>query len=335
MLETLNKYYEDGWLIKQTHPTLPLTIWNYSQTTQYEGKWDEVTLQCRGLVTDDKGNIVARPFKKFFNMEEGKHTSTSEFDVYEKMDGSLIIVFWYDGGWVVASRGSFISEQALGASKIFFDELDHNFSIGITYLFEFTAPWNRIVVDYGEKPNLTLLGAIRTDDGDEASWDVLKGIADGANCDVVKKYDGISDYSTLKGMIGNNAEGFVIRFSNGDRMKIKGEEYLRLHKIMTEVSTKSVWEILSNGDNMEGLLKDVPDEFYKKIKEYENELVTQFKKIKNKYERYFSLMSTDDRKEFAFSAKEMEFPSILFAMLDGRNVEPIIWKIIQPEFRKL
>ena len=68
-------------------------------------------------------------------MEEGKHTPTSEFDVYEKMDGSLIIIFWYDGGWVVASRGSFTSEQAVAAKRIFFDELDHNFSIGITYLF--------------------------------------------------------------------------------------------------------------------------------------------------------------------------------------------------------
>ena len=341
MLEKLQKYYEDGWLIKQTHPTLPLTIWNYSQTTQYEGKWDEITLQCRGLVTDDMGNICARPFKKFFNMEEGKHTPTEEFDVYEKMDGSLIIVFWYDGGWVVASRGSFISEQAIGASKIFFEELDHNFSIGITYLFEFTAPWNRIVVDYGEKPNLTLLGAIRTDDETEATWEQLKMIGDGANCDVVKKYNGISDYSTLKGMIDDNAEGFVIRFSNGDRMKIKGVEYLRLHKIMTEVSTKSVWEILSNGGSMEDLLKDVPDEFYTKIKEYENELVGQFNILKREYEYIFmtfqalGLRDGGKRKEFAEQALKVKHPSILFAMLDGRDVEPIIWKIIQPEFKKL
>ena len=341
MLEKLQKYYEDGWLIKQTHPTLPLTIWNYSQTTQYEGKWDEITLQCRGLVTDDMGNIFAKPFKKFFNMEEGKHTPTEEFDVYEKMDGSLIIVFWYDGGWVVASRGSFISDQAIGASKIFFDELDHNFSIGITYLFEFTAPWNRIVVDYGEKPNLTLLGAIRTDDETEATWEQLKMIGDGANCDIVKKYDGISDYSTLKGMIDDNAEGFVIRFSNGDRMKIKGVEYLRLHKIMTEVSTKSVWEILSNGGSMEDLLKDVPDEFYTKIKEYENELVGQFNILKREYEYIFmtfqalGLRDGGKRKEFAEQALKVKHPSILFAMLDGRDVEPIIWKIIQPEFKKL
>lgn len=117
-LETLHKYYEGGWLIKQNHPTLPLTIWNYSQQTQYEGKWDEITLACRGLVTDDKGTVVARPFKKFFNMEEGKHTPTQDFEVYEKMDGSCIICFYYSDKWIFASRGSFISEQAQMAEKL-------------------------------------------------------------------------------------------------------------------------------------------------------------------------------------------------------------------------
>jgi RNA ligase len=70
MLERLNKYYEDGLLYKQVHPTLPLTIWNYSESVQYEKKWDEITLSCRGLVTDNDGNVVARPFSKFFNYEE-------------------------------------------------------------------------------------------------------------------------------------------------------------------------------------------------------------------------------------------------------------------------
>jgi RNA ligase len=335
MLQTLNKYYEDGWLIKQTHPTLPLTIWNYSQTTQYESKWDEVTLQCRGLVTDTNGNIVARPFKKFFNMEEGNHTPTSEFDVYEKMDGSLIIVFWYAGGWVVASRGSFTSEQALVASKIFFDKLDHNFSIGITYLFEFTAKWNRIVVDYGDEDNLTLIGAIRTDDETEATYEQLEMIARGANCDVVKRYDGIKDYSTLKGIIKDNQEGFVVRFSNGDRMKIKGEEYLRLHKIMTEVSTKSVWEILSNGDNMEDLLKDVPDEFYTKIKEYELVLKETYTKMETLCVNTFNKFKELERKEYAEEVKWNKYSSVLFSMYNGKDYSPIIWKIIKPEFKKL
>jgi len=136
MLEILNKYYEEGWLIKQTHPTLPLTIWNYSISTQYEGHWDDVTLMCRGLVTDDEGNIVARPFKKFFNMEENMHVPTKEFDVYEKMDGSLGILFFYVNQWVFASRGSFISDQAIKGKELLrkynLDELD----VENTYLFE-------------------------------------------------------------------------------------------------------------------------------------------------------------------------------------------------------
>lgn len=335
-LETLNKYYEDGWLIKQTHPTLPLTIYNYSQATQYEGKWDEVTMMCRGLVTDDMGNIVARPFKKFFNMEEGKHTSTSEFDVYEKMDGSLGIMFMYNGDWIFASRGSFTSEQAIKGRELICKYDLELLSPGYTYLFEIVYPENRIVVNYGEMEDVVLLGGIEITNGGEI--DVHDEYYT-SNFNVVKKYDGISDYSTLKGMIGNNAEGFVIRFSNGDRMKIKGEEYLRLHKIMTEVSTKSVWEILSNGDNMEGLLKDVPDEFYKKIKEYELSLINEFIEIRDdaisKCASIAVRVPDNDRKSFAELAKEYQYPNLLFLLLEGRDVSQAIWKIIQPEFRKL
>jgi RNA ligase len=335
-LRILNKYRNEGLLYSQVHPTLPLTIWNYTEKVQYEGLWDQVTLSCRGLVTDDKGVVFARPFKKFFNIEEGKHIPSSSFEVYEKMDGSLIIVFWYDGGWVLASRGSFTSDQAVAASKIFFDKLDHNFSIGITYLFEFTANWNRIVVDYGDEDNLTLLGAIRTDDETEATYEQLEMIARGANCDVVKRYDGIKDYSTLKGIIKDNQEGFVVRFYNGDRMKIKGEEYLRLHKVMTNLSTTAVWEVLSNGGSMDDLLKDVPDEFYGKVKEYEKSLIVQFNQLEEEYQNHFdSIRRLGIRKFFAQSALMFRHPSILFAMLDGKDISPIIWKIIKPEFCKL
>ena len=336
--DILELYAKEGWLIKQIHPTLPLTIWNYSQTTQYEGKWDEITLQCRGLVTDDKGNVVARPFKKFFNMEEGKHTPTKEFDVYEKMDGSLIIIFWYDGEWVIASRGSFTSEQALSATEHIkhfnnMDMLDTN----ATYMFELIAKWNRIVVDYGDREELVLLGVNGNDY--ECNYDELTVVSNALGCDVVKKYDGIKDYTTLKGMIGNNEEGFVIRFSNGDRMKIKGEEYVRLHKIMTEISTKSVWEILSTNVDMESILTDVPDEFYDKIKEYEKSLIFEFNTIKREYEWIFKAIKrskgTEDRKVFAQYAKKYKYPSLLFGLLDGRDITTNVWELVKPEFRKL
>jgi RNA ligase len=343
-LETLNKYYEEGWLIKQTHPTLPLTIWNYAQTTQYEGKWDEVTMMCRGLITDDIGNIVARPFKKFFNMEEGKYTPTEEFEVFTKEDGSLGILFYYNNEWIFTSRGSFTSDQAVKGfemlNKYDYSKLHKDY----TYLFEIIFDDNRIVVKYPFE-DLVLLGIIHTETGNEVDLfnernDIrFNNLISNIGLRIVKKYDGIKDYTTLKGMIQDNEEGFVVRFSNGNRMKIKGEEYLRLHKIMTNLSTTVVWEVLSSGGNMEDLLKDVPDEFYDKIKEYVKDLAIRFDNIRKDYIQYYTdivfKVGIEDRKSFAVEARRYNHPSILFNLLDGKDINSIIWRIIKPEFKKL
>ena len=70
-LDILNQYVNEGWVVVNDHPSLPLSIYNYSRKTQYDGKWDDVTLQCRGLIVDKStGKILVRPFKKFFNYEE-------------------------------------------------------------------------------------------------------------------------------------------------------------------------------------------------------------------------------------------------------------------------
>jgi tRNA splicing ligase len=135
-IDLLNKYYEDGWLVKRNHPTLPLIVWNYSPKTQYESRWDRVTLMCRGLVTDFQGNIVARTWGKFFNMEEGKHTPTQDFEVFEKMDGSCIILFYYNDEWIFATRGSFESEQAIKAKELSSKYPLENLDKKKTYIFE-------------------------------------------------------------------------------------------------------------------------------------------------------------------------------------------------------
>jgi RNA ligase len=349
MLEKLEKYYEDGLVYKQVHPTLPLTIWNYSEKVQYESLWDDITLTCRGLVTDESGNIVARPFKKFFNIEEGKHTPTSDFDVYMKLDGSLGILFNYLGEWILATRGSFTSEQAVKGmtmlKKYHYEQLHKSY----TYLFEIIYKDNRIVVQY-PYDDLVLLGMIKTDTGIEV--DIHNGeirllnMLSNVGFRVVKKYDGISDYSLLKEMIKDDEEGFVVRFSNGDRMKVKGEEYLRLHKIMTNISTTTVWEILSCGGKLEEILKDVPDEFYTKIKMYASNLNYSWYQIYNqlgksydyfRYGKYGDKEVEPSKKEFAEYIKDKPplVKSVMFAMWDGKDYGKIIWKMLKPEYRKL
>ena len=303
MLEKLNKYYEDGLLYKQVHPTLPLTIWNYSEKVQFENLWDEVTLMCRGLVTDNEGNMVAIPFQKFFNIEENRFTPTENFEVYEKMDGSLGIVFWYQGQWVVATRGSFTSDQAIKATEILNKYNKDIMFRHLTFCFEIIYPENRIVLDYGDDEKLVLLGTFDKD-GKEVDIDMWSQYG----FDVVKKYDGIKDFKELKSMIKDDQEGFVVRFTNGDRIKVKGVEYLRLHKIMTNMSTTAVWECLKNGDDIETILKDVPDEFYEKIKSYVRDLRYSFFQISERagklhdgfrYGKYNDKDPEPTKKEFA------------------------------------
>ena len=336
----LNEYYEKGLLYKQTHPTLPLTIWNYSEKVQYEDLFDEITLQCRGLVTDEDGEVVGRPFKKFFNLSEGKHIPTPDFTVAAKMDGSLGILFYHKGDWVMATRGSFTSEQAVKGFELLQKYRYKDLPKDCTFLFEIIYPENRIVCQY-EFEDVVLLGMINTKNGDEYS--IYDNNLDKLGFNLVKRYDGVKDYSLLKDMIKDNEEGFVVRFFNGDRVKIKGDEYVRLHKIMTNLSTTGVWEVLSSGGEMDDLIKDVPDEFYNKIKDYVKELRYQYHSVKehagklfdNLYESYDG--DLPEKKKYAEWVKQFEkhLHPILFRMYDNKEYSSYIWKLIKPEFRKL
>ena len=349
MLEILEKYYNDGLLYKQTHPTKDLTIWNYSPKVQYERLWDDITLQCRGLVTNSKGDIVARPFKKFFNYEEHKPEDipNEDYVVYEKMDGSLGILFNYENEWILATRGSFTSPQAIKGKEI----LDrHDISAwrkDNTYLFEIIYPENRIVVDYKGEEKLVVLGAIHTETGEEIPDSSIFWMQE-SGFEIVTTYKTWGEgYDLLKEEIQKNREGYVIRFNNGFRMKIKGEEYKRLHKLLTGISSKTIWEYLKDKKPIEEFLHNVPDEFYNWIKKQINQYDYNFSNISNYCEklhdsfRYGKFNDKEDeptKKDFALHLVETNietsYKSILFAIWDGKPYEHIIWKIMKPKYEK-
>jgi RNA ligase len=336
MLDILEKYHNDGLLHKQTHPTKDLTIWNYSPKVQYERLWDDITLQCRGLVTNSKGEIVARPFKKFFNYEEHKPEDipNEDYVVYEKMDGSLGILFNYENEWIMATRGSFTSPQAIKGKEI----LDRH-DIGAwrkdnTYLFEIIYPENRIVVDYKGEEKLVVLGAIHTETGDEIPDNSLFWTQD-SGFEVVMTYKTWGEtYDLLKEEIQKDREGYVIKFKNGFRMKIKGEEYKRLHKILTNISNRDIWEYLKDNKSFDELLERVPDEFNDWVKETVRSLTIKFENIDNEYNDIFNSIYSINKKDFAEKAKQYPYSSLLFAMYDGKQTHKIIWKILYPNYSK-
>jgi RNA ligase len=336
VLNTLEKYYQDGLLLKQTHPIYDLTIWNYSPKVQYDRLWDDITIQCRGLVTNSKGNIVARPFKKFFNYEEysPEDIPNEDFVVYEKMDGSLGILFNYNNEWILATRGSFTSPQAIKGKEILNKHDISSIRKDNTYLFEIIYPENRIVVDYGDEEKLVVLGVIHTETGDELPDSSVFWLQD-CGFEIVKTYKTWGEgYDLLKEEISKDKEGYVIRFKSGFRMKIKGDEYKRLHRILTNISNRDIWEYLKDNKSFDELLNKVPDEFYNWVKETKKDLINRFENIDKEYNEIFNSINTIDRKVFAENAIRFLHSNILFAMYDGKPTHKIIWKLIYPNYSK-
>jgi RNA ligase len=362
-LDILNDYIDRGLVVRQEHPFLPLSIYNYSRTCQYDGKWDEVTKDCRGLVLDSEGNVIAKPFPKFFNYEElvgnkWKHSEipNEPFEVFEKMDGSLGILFNYNGEWIMATRGSFVSEQAIKGMELLRKYKYERLIKGFTYLFEIIYSENRIVCDY-DFEDLILLAVIDNKDGYELQIhddDIhiegirFRNLYNNLGLKVVKKYDGVKDFNTLKNSISNNQEGYVVRFKNGMRMKIKGDEYVRLHRILTNFSSIDIWELVKNGEPIEPFLERVPDEFDKWVKnkianlQYAHFSISERCGKAHDYFRYGKYSDVDPeptKKEYVEHVKKYTEPilhHIMFAMWDGKRdkVDELIWKLLKPKYEK-
>lgn len=314
----------------QKHPTASLFIYNYTAQTQYNNVWNEITLQCRGLILDENGHIVARPFPKFFNLgEQANQVIPNEnFEVYEKLDGSLGILYWLDNKPFIATRGSFQSEQSQKANELLNTKYAHTIvqlNPQYTYLFEIIYPENRIVVNYGTEEMLVLLAVIDKISGAELPLPDI-------GFPVVKRYDGIKDISELADKEEDNREGFVVRFSGGLRYKIKFKEYVRIHRIVSQVSNISIWEYLAAGKVLGELLDRVPDEFYQWVKHTHAQLLADFARIETEAKAEFKVLET--RKETALYFCQCRHTSVLFAMLDARDYAPIIWKQLRPHFSK-
>ncbi len=182
----LEQLAHDNLVGYQRHPTLPLRIYNYTQHAQYAQyaqKWGGAIDFCRGLIVDDDNNIVARPFKKFHNLQTTNIPETWEEnlpsvppEITKKYDGSLGVYWKYDEQFGVATRGSFTSPQAQWATKWIQEKCPRGFvddlSGSATPLFEIIYPENRIVVKY-DWEGLVLIGLVSIHSGYEYNWITL------------------------------------------------------------------------------------------------------------------------------------------------------------------
>lgn len=364
--EALQKYIDDGLISEQVHPeNSNVRIYNYTQKCQYSGTWDEVTMKCRGLIYNWETNEqLSNPIPKFFNYEE--HTQKGELipteipNVFQKMDGWLGILYWLDGEPWIATRGSFASTGAVWATKWFRDNIDwENMSHDWTHVFEIITPITKIVVHYPFEGLVWLTARDIFNDIDAVSClhkNVIPGLIPKLRGgDDIKRASSVPhyEYDTLKAQEKPNEEGFVLVYPSGLRLKIKFEEYKRLHRILTNVSPKSIWEACRDGQNFDGMLKGVPDEFFKWVNETRDKFLKEYKEIEDQAKEEFhevivraskkvdsvetpleggsNITAEVTRADMAQEIKKMTNPGIGFSLLDKRFYSHIIWKLIKPK----
>lgn len=321
-------------IARKEHPTLEgVRLYNYTPVAQFSQAWDEHILQARGLVTAADGKILARPFSKFFNHDEREEVYPWDkpFEVTAKMDGSMFLAARTEAGdLITATRGSFDSTQARWAREMIQDR--EAFEVGLTYVFELIHPQNRIVVDYGDMRDLVLLGVIETATGEEVPRSNPLGRASVGHY----YFAGIQDGTGLLALETPNAEGFVVRFCDGRRVKVKFAEYRRLHRIITGVSTKTIWEALRDGNDLAEILDRVPDEFNEFVRVTIADLTAQYREREQAGKALAELAKgLPSRKEqAAVITREPKNAPIAFSILDGKDYALGIWRSLEPEFKQ-
>lgn len=339
-VEDLERAIADGFVRVQTNDDNTLSIYNYTEFTQYRRVWNDVTLNCRGLILDNDMNIVARPWKKFFNFGERPtlFSTDTPVEVTDKKDGSLGIRYKHPvtGDVAIATRGSFASDQAIHATKVYNDRYSHvvdDWFSDLTYLFEIVYPENRIVLDYDGMDDLILLGAVEHNRG----W--YYGPLQAAG---MLNWPGpvteVFEYRTLNDCFGvyrQNAEGLVIR-AGSEMVKIKQADYIALHKLVTGLNERAVWERLKDGESRASICSSLPDEFHGFVDRVADDLEMAFDKIyltaHNDYCNVLNKLKYGwTRKDFALEAVRYKYPSLMFNFLDNKSNRDAVWDMIRPK----
>jgi RNA ligase len=340
----LSRLVAENYITARDHPTLPYKILNYTPKAQFDRHWTRETELSRGLMYDTRdGTVIGRPFPKFFNWGEREVVIPDEpFAAYEKLDGSLGISYVdADGLPSIATRGSFGSYQAKRGTQVLRSTYAHTLDKilalrEITLCFEIILPEYRIVVDYAGREDLVLLAAFEIETGHEIDLDDPRLVDLGFP--MARRYPAANleeARALVETPLFDNAEGVVVRFEGGLRLKLKREEYQRLHRIITGVTPRRIWEMLKDGTPpVDRLFSGTPAPFQTwaraEIASIEERRAEIEGASQEAYREITDAVPADDRKAFAMQAARHRYRAILFKMFDRQPYDEIIWKLVRP-----
>jgi len=302
-----------------------LIVLNYNQIES--PKTDPIVMECRGLILErDTYRVVCRRFDRFFNYGEAPetmtHLDTKKARVFDKVDGSLIGIYHYEGHWYAATRGTAYAEAECGWGGTFFElvlyalnrdtyegfdwKCDYHLNPETTYIFEITSPENRIVTRY-KGYTLHYLAARHNETGEYLDEEE-DAIAVGATLINEHRFDTIEHCIEAAHSLPDLKEGYVIYQDGAPICKIKSPTYMAIHAIRGEgLTPKRAMELIVTGEFGEYLFYFPEDEPF--FTPYIDALTRLF----NNFELVWKeAQNIEDQKEFALAVKDYSFSSVMF-----------------------
>ena len=318
-------------------------ILNYTDAAMWTpGAWESNAVrQCRGLIIDHHDVVIARPWAKFFNHgqpEAGTLDMHAPVEVTDKLDGSLGILHHDANGRPrVATRGSFMSDQAIHATSVLRERYaDLDWDSTVTPLVEIIYPENRIVCDYGSLDDLVLLGGVGIESGVYYGPTMVQRWI-GWTGPVAQTFEFPTLADALAAPPRPGAEGLAVRYLTESRIvKIKQEDYVALHRIVTGLSERTVWEAICDGKAITDVLEGLPDELHDWVRGVWVQISTAADTIHaDAHAEHEAIIASLDpefaRREYAEEAKARAgLTPYLFNILDERDPRPAILKTLRP-----
>jgi RNA ligase len=306
-----------------------------------------VRRECRGLAFNLKGELISRPFHKFFNCGEREETQSKLIDlslshyITHKLDGSMIRPLPLNGDYVLATKSG-VTDVSMNAHEFIKDKPEYDSFIrdmitaGFTPMFEWTSRKNRIVIDYKED-NLIVIGVRNIIKGNYLLHDNIKELVEDYGVPCVEMIPSFSDIEDAIDHVAPlmNDEGVVIQFLSGHMLKIKADDYVLRHRSKDQITQEKnvISTILSEG--VDDLIPLLTSEDSEKILSFQSRFYEEVDKTVSGMEIIFETgnKTYPDRKDFSLNYVKRHFSpsvaSILFAMKSGTSARDFILNMIQ------
>jgi hypothetical protein len=294
--------------------------------------------EARALILDESNywEVVARGYDKFWEQNNplADKIDWNSAKVFEKVDGSMCLLYYYDNHWNIATTGTPSGTGNVGNwgftfAELFWkvwNELRYNLfllSKKCSYLFELCTPYNKVIVNH-QLNRLVLHGVRCNKEPYDFIDDLFREYSLGF--EVVKQYD----IGTIEGVLeatkkldATKQEGFVVVDKDFHRIKVKSPTYLLLSHLKEGMTRRKLLDLVRmNGGIMRSLdqLPELQKEYYQLNKKYFF-LILDIQEVWNK-NQYIT-----NRKEFAEIAKGYKFSSILFGLYDKKDLKTLLQNI--------